>query len=166
MKNIFLLGYMGSGKSTMGKELAMALHKDFIDLDRVIEIGEKTTIADIFELKGEEYFRKIERIYLLQIARNDNSIIALGGGTPCYFDNMDIINANGLSVYLKVPAFILQQRLQDEKSLRPLINGMDEFELYEFIQQQIGERERYYLKAHRIINTINISKLVEIATKN
>ena len=157
--NIILIGYMGSGKTTLGKELAKKLGRTFIDLDGIIESAENTTISELFHSKGETYFRKIERIYLKQLLQKENSIIALGGGAPCYRDNMELINNSGIAVYLKVPAFILQQRLEKEIDNRPILLGMNPPEMLEFIQHHIGERESYYLQAKLIFNGSNVNDL-------
>lgn len=150
---------MASGKTTLGKGLANRLNREFIDLDEFIVKSENKTITELFDKIGEIGFRKIEHKYLLVIAQKSDCIIALGGGTPCFYSNMDIINSNGLSIYLKVPASEIQQRLHKNKKKRPIIAGKDEYELFEFMQQQIGEREKYYLKADKIFTAKSIDEL-------
>ena len=160
--NIFLIGYMGSGKTTMGKYLAKELKMGFVDLDLLIEQGEGESITEIFSKIGEKEFRILEREYLKNIIKNKNTIISLGGGTPCYLDNMKLIKSSGYTVYLKVPAFILQQRLEKEVENRPMLFGMNPPEMLEFIQQHIGEREQYYLQSDMIYAGDNLSELVSL----
>lgn len=155
MSRVFILGYMGSGKSTVGKKLAKKMLYSFIDLDKFIEEKYSRKIADIFIEEGEDTFRKIEREALDDVVKMDNVVISLGGGTPCFYDNMDIIQENGISIYLKMTASALLQRLQKAKVERPLLKGMGENEKMEFIQQQLGERERFYLRTHLIFNGFN-----------
>ena len=156
MNRVFLMGYMGSGKSSLAKRLANKLDFSFVDLDKLIEERAKMTIAQIFEQKGESEFRLIEQQALHSCFKLQNVVIALGGGTPCFFDNMKLIQQNGVGVYLKMPASALASRLANAKVIRPLIAGMNEFEVLEFIQQQLGEREKYYLGAHLIINGLSV----------
>ncbi|RLD47483.1 MAG: shikimate kinase [Bacteroidetes bacterium] len=164
--NIFLIGYMGSGKTTLGLKIANQLNRKFIDLDQEIENREGKSITEIFETIGEEGFRKIERKYLLKVLEEKESIIALGGGTPCFFDNMELINKNNCTVYLKVSAFIIQQRLEKEVENRPILNNMTAPEMMEFIQQQIGEREKYYLKSNIINDGNSLNELIKIIQIN
>ncbi len=164
--NIFLIGYMGSGKTTLGLKIANQLNRKFIDLDQEIEDGEGKSITEVFEAVGEEGFRKIERKYLLKVLEEKESIIALGGGTSCFFDNMELINKNGRTVYIKVPAFIIQQRLEKDVDNRPILNGMNSPEMMEFIQQQIGEREKYYLKSNIIYDGNSLNELIKIIQIN
>lgn len=155
MNRVFLIGYMGSGKSTVGKKLASKMQYSFLDLDNFIEEKYSRKISDIFIEDGEETFRIFERKALLEVIKIENVVISLGGGTPCFYDNMSIIQENGISVYLKMTAAALLQRLQNAKVQRPLLKGMGENELMEFIQQQLGERERFYLRTHLIFNALN-----------
>ncbi len=158
--NIFLLGYMGSGKTTIGKKLANDLQMDFVDLDDFIESNEDMSIADIFSSVGENEFRNIESKYLKQLLQEKtNTLFALGGGTPCFLDNMKLIKDNGLSIYLKVSATELQQRLQNDIKKRPLIQDLEDEEYMEFIQQQMGQRENFYLQADIISVDGDIDKI-------
>ena len=133
--NIVLLGYMGCGKSTIGKKLAQECQLQFYDLDDLIENQEGQAISKLFETKGELYFRKREAELLRQfISKNDNYILSLGGGTPCYANNMDFLLEQNLQiVYLKAQLKTLIGRLHEEKEQRPLISGFDKSELTEFI---------------------------------
>lgn len=148
---------MGSGKSVIGKKLSSILGYGFIDLDDYIQHKEGKTITEIFNKKGEIYFRKIESKYLDEVIEsNTNTIISLGGGTPCYGDNMDMIkNAkNASSVYLKASIASLSKRLFLEKDRRPLISHIENKELLnEFIGKHLFERSSYYSQSDIIVNT-------------
>ncbi len=154
---VVLVGYMGSGKSTIGKQLASAFNYDFLDLDTVIEASEGKSIATIFETKGEIYFRKTEHRVLLELlASKDNIVLALGGGTPCYWNNMDSINGyhKTRSVYLKTGIGSLCERLMPEKENRPLISHLETVEaLQEFIGKHLFERTNFYNQSDVTITT-------------
>lgn len=122
---IFLLGFMGSGKSSLARELAHKLTYSFIDLDNLVEERSGKKIAEIFENDGEVVFRKIEHDCLLETFSHKNIVIATGGGTPCFFNNIDLINQNGISVYLKFNPGILASRLSNDKGKRPLIKHFE-----------------------------------------
>tara|TARA_B100000767_G_C19769483_1_gene539216 strand:+ start:112 stop:618 length:507 start_codon:yes stop_codon:yes gene_type:complete len=146
---------MGSGKSRVGKALSQSIDISYIDLDSYIEIQEKSSIKNIFSNKGEVYFRKKERQYLEQLlSQKEPIILALGGGTPCYFDTMDfIVNSKVVSFYLKVSIKTLASRLGTEKHQRPLISHLEnEEDLHEFIGKHLFERLPFYSKASHIIN--------------
>ena len=148
---------MGSGKSTLGKKLANKLAYDFIDLDLAIEEQEQLSISEIFKERGEEYFRKAEQKALKSIANSSKKlVIALGGGTPCFFDNMDLINQSGVSIYLKYNSGILAHRLLNAKTERPLIIEKNKEELIDFIEKTLKEREIYYTKSKFIIEKTNV----------
>ena len=148
---------MGCGKSTLGKKLAKNLDFNFIDLDDFIEDCEARTIQEIFKINGESYFRKLERFYLLKLVKNKNTVIAVGGGTPCFFDNISQMNKNGLTIYINMPTKALVNRLKSSNKFRPLIEGMKEIELKDYINKTIREREVFYNKSHKIVNGINLS---------
>ncbi len=121
--NIFMLGMPSSGKSTLGRQLAKELNYDFIDLDKKIEISEGKKINEIFNLEGEEYFRKLETEQLKKIEVNTRLVVATGGGTPCYNNNMSVIKENGISVFLDVKPFKLEERMRNsKKNSRPLFS--------------------------------------------
>lgn len=153
---IVLLGYMGSGKSTIGKCLATHLCIPYVDLDYFIETNEGMSISDLFEQKGVLYFRSIEAKYLkVLIAKNGNTVIALGGGTPVYGDNMSFLkNTPGVStIYLKWPIEVLTRRLWITKNKRPLISGISSIEeLEDFIRKHLFERSFVYHQADRVIS--------------
>lgn len=157
MKNqrIYLVGFMGSGKSFIGKKLAETLGFDFLDMDGYIESVEKQTIAAIFEHKGEPYFRNLESEMLQQTVQFQNTIIATGGGMPCFFDNMDFMNANGCTIFLNSSIDVLFHRLKSETDKRPLLKGLSDEALRVFISQKLENRLKYYEKASLIINIPN-----------
>ncbi|MGM5470089.1 shikimate kinase [Flavobacteriaceae bacterium LMO-SS05] len=155
--NIILIGYMGSGKSAVGKKLSDVLSYEYIDLDEYIQHKESKSITEIFKGKSEIYFRKIESKFLGEVIDNHkNVVISLGGGTPCYGQNMNLIkNAkNASSVYLKTSVSNLFKRLVLEKEGRPLISHItDENELMEFIGKHLFERAPYYSQSDITVNT-------------
>ncbi len=143
----YLTGFMGSGKSYVGKRVAERLGYDFIDLDEYIEQSAGITISEIFQFKGESYFRQLEKDCLKAASKKENVIIATGGGTPCFFDNMAFINKNGVCLYIRVNPLVLVQRLRNETAQRPLIAHKNDKELLQFIQQKLAERSPYYEQA-------------------
>ena len=154
---IFLIGFMGSGKSTLGKKVARQLNIDFLDLDHFIEEQENQTIQGIFDQYGEVYFREKEREALKTIAEKQGKlVVALGGGTPCFYDNMEIINQSGASVYLKYNSGILADRLMNAKTERPLIKNKSKEELLSFINDILLNREKFYNQSHFVIEGNNI----------
>lgn len=149
---IVLLGYMGSGKSTLAQLLAENLKLDVIDLDAYIVEREGMSISDLFENKGEIYFRLQESKYLKEILGHENDLIlSLGGGTPCYADNMEVIKNRSLSFYLKASIDTLCTRLRNEKAQRPLIASLKEDQLKEFIAKHLFERRSFYEQASSTI---------------
>ena len=147
MNRIILIGYMGAGKTTIGKALSKELDMMFYDLDWYIETRMHRTVAQIFAEKGEEGFRKIEHNMLHEVAEFENVIISCGGGTPCFFDNMDYLNEQGETIYLKARPEVLCSHLRMGKVERPLIKGKSPEELQQFIVEQLERREPYYSKA-------------------
>ncbi|WP_417444231.1 shikimate kinase [Joostella sp.] len=149
-----LIGYMGSGKSTIGKILAKKNDLAFIDFDEYIEKKEGLSIPQIFSQKGEIYFRKKETLYLLELLNaKPDAVVSLGGGTPCFGNNMDVVlNATENVFYLKLSVDVLEKRLKHEKAQRPLIKDIANAELSEFIRKHLFERNFYYLRAHHIIS--------------
>ena len=146
--NVILLGYMASGKSTIGRLLASAINFEFIDLDEYIESKEQLTVSEIFKTKGEIYFRKAEHNYLKEILSKKNKyVLSLGGGAPCYAGNMDLIKScnSSVSFYLKASIKELVKRLMDEKDQRPLVARFNKAnELTEFIGKHLFERNFFY----------------------
>lgn len=154
MVKIILLGYMGSGKSTIAKLAAKKMGLPFIDLDAKIEERENASVENIFERNGEIYFRKIEHeVFKELMASNENFLLSLGGGTPCYAGNHEFLNGfNITSIYLKASIKELCERLIKSKIKRPLIANMNNEELSEFIARHLFERSFFYTKAtHTIV---------------
>lgn len=145
--NIYLIGFMGCGKSYMGKRLAKQLNRNFIDLDTFLEDKEGKSIAQIFEEGGESLFRQLERDYLTATSDFENTVIATGGGCPCFFDNMEWMDVSGQTIYLKTPTPILVERLQSETAHRPLLANKSTAELTGFIVQKLVERSPIYQQA-------------------
>lgn len=143
----FLIGFMGSGKTYWGKIWASMYSFTFIDLDEVIEKNEGKSIADIFEIKGEKYFREIEAAALRSFEDLENTIIACGGGTPCFYENIEWMNDKGTTIYLLSTAQEILQRVLSEQDKRPLIKKMNKGELLFFIEQKLKERENFYNSA-------------------
>jgi shikimate kinase len=147
MKRVILVGFMGCGKSTLGKKISNQLGIPFIDSDKEIESHYNKSIGEIFTENGESYFREIEREYIEALDLRDDFVLATGGGMPCFGYNMDKLNEIGTTFYLERSPKELTHRLINAKVQRPLIEGMDERELQQFIENKLVEREEYYKKA-------------------
>lgn len=148
MTRIILIGYMGAGKTTLGKALAQELNLQFYDLDWYIEERYHKTIAQIFAERGEDGFREIERNMLHETAEFENIVLSCGGGTPCFFDNMAYMNRQAKTVYLKATPEILTQHLRMSKTERPLLKGKNDEELIQYISTSLETRTPYYSRAH------------------
>lgn len=146
---------MGAGKTTIGRVLARKLNIEFFDLDWYIEARFRMKINQIFEQKGEAEFRKIESLMLHEVGEMEDVVISCGGGTPCFFDNMEFINKQAESFYLKAKPEVIKTHLLMAKTQRPLLKGLTPDQLTEFITKGIEEREKFYLKAKHIID-INV----------
>ena len=155
MKSIIIIGYMGAGKTTVGKALAKDLGVMFYDLDWYIESRMRKTVKQIFDEVGEEGFRKIEHNMLHEVAEFENVVVSCGGGTPCFFDNMDYMNQLGETFYLKASPETLHAHLKMGKGVRPLLLNKTPEEVDKFIHEQLKLREPYYEKAKHIID-INV----------
>lgn len=153
---VFLIGFMGCGKSRKGKELASKLHWQFIDLDAEIERRVGMTINSYFEQHGEQAFRKLEAECLRQLSDTDNVVVATGGGVPCFENNMDWMNATGTTVYLKMSPEALVSRLANRQK-RPLIKDLDDQELLIFVESKMAERALVYEQAKFIVDGLNLS---------
>ena len=147
MKSIVLIGYMGSGKTTVGRQLALALGRTFYDLDWYIEMRYHRSVAQLFAERGEDGFRELERNMLHEAAEFEDIVLSCGGGTPCFFDNIDYMNAQGTTVYLQVPEERLHERLKIAKSKRPLLKDKNDDEIMQFIKEQLARRGAFYQKA-------------------
>ena len=147
MTRIFLLGYMGAGKTTLGKAFSREEGLTFVDLDWYIEERFHKTVSQIFAERGEEGFRELERRMLHEVSEFEDIVISTGGGTPCYFDNMEYMNACGETVFLDVDVDVLFRRLKVAKQQRPLLAKKTDAELKEFIVSALSGRMPYYSKA-------------------
>ncbi|MDO4215551.1 MAG: shikimate kinase [Bacteroidales bacterium] len=165
MKRIILLGYMGAGKTTVGRELAKRLNLRFYDLDWYIESRFKKKVSEIFALEGEEGFRKKERNMLHEVAEFEDVVISLGGGAPCFFDNMEYINQQADTVYLKGTPEVLFQHLMMAKGKRPLLEGKNPEELKAYIEESLQGREPFYSQAKYVYN-IEVMGTVEMVDKS
>ena len=154
---IFLIGFMGSGKTTLGRKLASRLGYEFIDLDHKLEQQVELSIAEYFQIFGEDAFRILESEVLKKTLYPDNAIISTGGGLPCYFDNMDWMKANGKSVYIKLSPKTLADRLETGKEERPLLQDKHGDALVDFIEQKLGEREKFYSQANIIVDGLSLT---------
>ncbi len=152
MKTIILVGYMGAGKTTVGKTLAKRLERTFYDLDWYIEHRYHKRIPEIFAERGECGFREIERRMLHEVAEFENIVLACGGGTPCFFDNMDYMNAVGTTVFLEASTDTIINHLKLSRTPRPLLQDKTGEELCSFINDQIVQRKPYYSKAQYTFN--------------
>ena len=152
MKRIFIIGYMGAGKTTVGKALAKELNIEFYDLDWYIEARMRKTVKQIFDEQGEEGFRRIENNMLHEVGEFENVIISCGGGTPCFFDNMDFMNKQGETVYLKATPEVLYGHLKMGKTIRPLLLNKTPEEVQVFIKEQLQKREAFYTKAKHTLD--------------
>lgn len=149
---IILLGYMGAGKTTVGKALSKDLGMMFYDLDWYIENRMHMTVKEIFDERGEEGFRKIESNMLHEVAEFEDVIISCGGGTPCFFNNMDYMNRQGETIYLKATPDVLYKHLKMGRTVRPLLLNKTPDEVREFVGKQLAERETYYNKAKHVLD--------------
>jgi shikimate kinase len=162
---IFLIGFMGSGKTTLGRPLATRLGYRFVDLDREIEQGEGRTIGEIFSTDGEAAFRALEGAYLQRvIEQGGDAVVSTGGGTPCFGEHMAEMNRSGVTVYLKLAPAVLVNRLLSAHLQRPLVAGKSPEELLVYITETLAEREVYYRRANVVVAdpSRDVRRLVEI----
>ena len=152
---IYLVGYMGCGKSTIGRKLADLMGISFVDLDKYIEERYFKTVSAIFAEEGEERFREKERASLMEVSQFEDVVIGTGGGAPCFFDNMDVMNKSGITVYIAPDTEVLANRLIKSKTERPLIVGKSREELIAFINSALQKRAPFYEKSKIIIRGEN-----------
>jgi shikimate kinase len=164
VKNIFLVGMPSSGKSTLGRKLARLLNYEFVDMDKLIVDDQGMTIPAIFSSKGEDHFREVESRILKTLLPDQSYVVATGGGVPCFFDNMDYIKANGLSIFLDIPPHILAERIENHgKDDRPLLSGLTELE--EELTKKYEYRLPFYSRADLTIpGELSVHKLLELLT--
>jgi shikimate kinase len=154
---IFLVGFMGSGKTTLGRKLAARLGYAFMDLDHILEAQTGMSIAQYFSTHSEDAFRKLESEVLKQTMYPENAVIATGGGLPCYFDNMQWMNLHGKTVYIKLSPKTLARRLENEKTERPLLREKHGDELVAFIAGKLNEREEFYMQAAVVSDGLSLT---------
>jgi shikimate kinase len=159
---IFLVGFMGCGKSKKGKKIAAYLGLNFIDMDDWIEKAEGLSISDVFKIHGEDYFRQTEFKALNDIIKLDNVVIATGGGSPCYFNAIDLMNNAGSTIYLKANSAFLVDRLLNSKKKRPLIEHLSGKELYDYVDAKLKAREEFYKKSKITVEALGC-RAIEIA---
>lgn len=150
---IYLIGYMGVGKTTIGKKLAQFFDIGFIDLDKFIESKYHKTVPELFAERGESAFRLIEQKSLAEVSDIENVVISTGGGTPCFFDNVALMNQSGITVYIQAEPEELAARLQASKTVRPIIAEQQKDELISFITNHLSEREKFYNQAQIVYET-------------
>ncbi|MDR3695824.1 shikimate kinase [Mucilaginibacter sp.] len=154
---IFLVGFMGCGKTTLGRKLANRLGYDFIDLDHILEAQERMTIAEYFAKFGENAFRELESEVLKQTQYPEHAVVSTGGGLPCFFDNMDWMNTHGKTIYIKLSPKTLATRLENEKEERPLLRQHHGEALVAFITDKLTEREPFYGQATIIADGLSLT---------
>lgn len=160
---IYLIGFMGSGKSHVGRQLAQQMKITFIDLDDYLEAQEGRSISHIFTTDGEPVFRQLEQKHIVELSKQpEDMIIATGGGTPCFFDNLEQMKQTGLTIYLKTPVDILVERLGAETEHRPLLAGKSKQELADFITKKLASRSVFYENASVVFD---INKMEEEVAK-
>lgn len=168
IEKIFLVGMMGSGKSFWSQKMAKWIKAGGYDLDELIEMHEEKAIAEIFSDEGEEYFRKTEAKLLRWFKEKKKYVLATGGGTPCFHDNMTWMKKEGIVIWLDEPVDVLMKRLQAEKEKRPLIANMDTASMQAFLSKTLAERTAYYAQANFYLTGAEITeaKLKNIILKN
>lgn len=159
-----MIGYMGCGKSRMGKNLAAKLNRPLLDLDDLIVHTQNASIPEIFAAKGESGFRAIERDTLQKSAIASDAIVSTGGGAPCFFDNIEWMNKNGVTIFIDPPVKVLADRLINAKTERPLIKGKSYEELTSFIEEKLAERRPFYEQAQIKLKGVDLTADDVIAT--
>lgn len=162
MKRIILIGYMGAGKTTVGRALAARLGLAFYDLDWYIETRMHRSVKQIFDERGEEGFRRIENAMLHEVAEFENVVLSCGGGTPCFFDNMDYLNQQAETIYLKCQPNVLYEHLRMGRSVRPLLLNKSPEEVKTFINEQLAQREDFYNKAKHTLDVTLLNNFENI----
>ena len=166
---IFLIGFMGSGKTHWGKLLSAKLQLPFRDLDSLIVDKEQKSIADVFSEKGEEYFRYLEKETLEELVNREESfVLSCGGGTPCFFNNIEFMKKSGRVVWLNTSVEVLKNRLLKERMSRPLIREINDEELKRYIIRKLSERKMYYEQADIMVNeeSITLEELIRFLLQN
>ncbi len=163
MTPIFLIGYMGCGKTTLGRALAKATGRPFYDLDFYIEQRFHSSVSQLFEQRGEEGFRQLEKVMLREVGEFDNAIVSCGGGTPCFFDNMDYMLARGRVIWLHATPERLCERLAVSRNKRPLLSSLSDSELFDFIKLGLETRRPYYERASAVFDSTQLEDRRQIS---
>jgi shikimate kinase len=163
MTRILLVGFMAAGKTTLGKALARDLGLQFVDLDHYIENRYHCSVSQLFADRGEEAFRQIERNMLHEVAEFEDVVISTGGGTPCFFDNMDYMNAQGTTVFLEASVDVIHTRLTITRVQRPLVKGKTADELRQYITDMLERRNPYYTRAHHTFCANHLENSEQVA---
>lgn len=161
---VFLVGYMGCGKSTLGRQMAREMGCEFLDTDELVEQAEGADVSEIFARQGEAAFRTMERQAIESLRGKANAVVSTGGGLPCFGDNMELLNKLGFTVYLNVPVDTLVSRISKTGSKRPLIVQKSEDELVEFVKESLSVREPYYKQAMMTVSgrSVRASDIVQL----
>jgi shikimate kinase len=155
--NIYLIGFMGSGKSTAGRKIASSLHWTFIDTDKLVEEQNSSTVAEIFAARGEKYFREAEAKALQTVSARSRTVVACGGGTPCSAENISIMKNTGVVVYLRLPVETLVSRLEKSRTIRPLLQGARDTDMTTRVQDLLEQRVEWYEQADIIADSLNMT---------
>jgi shikimate kinase len=159
---IFLIGFMGCGKSYVARNLAPILEIDYVDLDKLIEEKEQLTVKEIFEQKGENYFREKEKEFIEQLEPTENLIVSTGGGAPCFFNNMQLMNEKGLTIYLNRNKEKTIWRLLKGQYKRPLIANLSAEELEKFYDEKLSSRKQYYEQAKLHVGDADVEEIAKM----
>ena len=162
MKRIYLIGYMGAGKTVLGKMLALRMNLNYIDTDHFIENRYRKKVSDIFAIEGEERFRAMEHHALMEISEYENVVISTGGGFPCFNDNMKVMNDTGITVFLDVSVEELAARLGASKNVRPVLEKRSGSALKDFIKENLARRILFYEQAHIRFNSSSMNSNKEV----
>lgn len=150
-KHVILVGFMGAGKTTVGKLLAETIGVSFIDSDEWIVAKEQASVSDVFATKGEAYFRQLEKAFLDHLALEQPAVVAVGGGLPCFGDNIMVLNSLGIVIYINTSLQTLTQRLKNDRANRPLLRDLKDEELFRYAEDLIAQRKVFYKMAQLIV---------------
>ena len=162
MSRVYLIGFMGAGKTSVGKRLARKMRWSFVDTDNIIEKELGITVQEVFDQLGEEWFRDYEKKVIIKTTSFKNTVISTGGGTPCFYNNMDIIINNGLCIYLRMPPKEIVSRISQSQKKRPLVDNLRGIELEKYVEKILAKREAVYSKAHIIADALNPNLILSL----
>ncbi len=160
---VYLIGYMGSGKTTVGRRLAKHMDYEFVDIDQLFEKRYRLSVSAFFEKYDENAFRQIEKELIEEVSTSSKLVISTGGGAPCFFENLEMMKKTGVVVYLQMAVKSLVDRLSNAKKIRPILKNLSGDELYSFIENQLSDRELFYNQANITMQgeSLNINTLAE-----